>query len=188
MAVENVNGFRMLVEHLAARGHRRIAYLGPSDQSGYQERIEGYRRGIMAVGIPWDSQLVVTSPAITKNRMHGDTSAYLAAIQRILKMRDAPTALMLCDDAWAAWAIRHLATLGVRVPQDLAITGFDDSAAALSVPGGITTVHQDFSRIAEIGTELLVQLIEGRSTTAQSAVVPCSLVVRNSTAGIVTPP
>ncbi|MEO7718888.1 MAG: substrate-binding domain-containing protein [Capsulimonas sp.] len=187
VAVDNVNGFRILVEHLAAHGHRRIAYLGPSNQSDYQERIKGYRLGIVSAGIPWDPHLVITSAAITKNWMHMDTSAYQAAIQRILKMRDAPTALMLGDDAWAAWAIRYLATLGVRVPQDLAITGFDDNAAALSVPGGITTIHQDFYRIAEIGTELLMQLIEGKSPTAQSAVVPCSLVVRNSTARVLTP-
>ena len=88
---------------------------------------------------------------------------------------------MLSTDGWAAWMIEHLRKRGIRVPEDIAVTGFDDAPPARSTPGGITTVRQDFLEMGLLGAKLLMDLVDGAPVESCRVRQPTEMIVRGST-------
>jgi LacI family transcriptional regulator len=184
VAVDNVGGIEMVVAHLVGLGHRRIAWIGPLVGSDFTERLEGYRRGVEAAGLPWTAELVAADEAVASNWFPEYTADYDAAVDRWLALPDPPTAIVLTSDGWAEWTATALRLRGVRVPEDVAVTGFDDIPMAATMAGGLTTVRQDFREIGRRGVELLAALIDGEPYENCRVTLPATLVARASTLGL----
>lgn len=181
VAADNAGGMKLIMEHLTGLGHRRIAYIGPMDESDFVERFQGYLDGLQRANIPVDSTLIANNSAIDDSWPSRGAPEYEAAIGQWLKLSEPPTAIVSTVDTWAEWIISHLRGLGLRVPEDVAVTGFDDIAAASSINGGITTIRQDFSLAGRTGTKLLINLIGGAPAEKCRVTLPVSIIVRGST-------
>ncbi len=171
--IANEDGSRAATEHLIELGHRRIAYVG--DRSGYQtetERLEGYKRALSAAGIEFDAKLAV----------HGDgrPEAAVEAMNGLLKLADPLTAVCCYNDLTALGAMRAIWARGLRVPEDVSVTGFDDLFFAGYLEPPLTTVRQPMRRMGQIAMENLLKLMSGEDSVAQVK-VDAELIVRGST-------
>lgn len=173
---ENIAAAQALVAHLAEQGHQRIAFAGPARRSSnYEDRREGYRRGLTLAGLPYDP---VLEPPLPDNRQPRPSCERL--LRSWLALPEPPTAVMAVNDEWAAALLAVAQELGLQLPQQLAVTGFDDVPAASSLGGGLTTVHQPFRLIGAQATERLLALIGGASVESCRVELSLELVVRRS--------
>ncbi len=180
---DSVGGIVTLVKHLWELGHKRIAYIGAINASDYLDRREGYREGLKAVGLPWDAALEVADARTSSNWTSADTSAYSGALKKWLNLPSRPTAIVAATDLWALFLIQTIREMGMRVPEDIAVTGFDDVPAAGTEFGGLTTVRQSFGEIGATSARCLVSLIDDAPIEQCRVTLPTELIVRASTIG-----
>lgn len=174
--VDAQSGFATLVKHLAARGHRRIAYIGASPVLMLQSvRLAGYRQGLEAVGLPFDETLVVEG---NLTRQGG----YEAA-RRLLELLNPPTAIIGANDLTAIGAMRAAHERGLIVGRDLAVAGFDGIEDAEHTHPPLTTLNQPVYELARRLVEMLHKLIIGEPLTERSILLQPELIVRESTGG-----
>ena len=139
MTIDNFGGARSMMQHLVALGHRRIAFIcGPGRNVDARERLRGYRHTMRELG----AETQETPGHFTEESGH-------AAAVRILAGGPRPTAIFAANDAMAVGALAALAEAGVVVPDEIAVTGFDDIPIARYVAPPLTTIRVD---IAELGS------------------------------------
>jgi len=173
---DNIAASRDIVHHLVGLGHKRIAFLGSTDTSDYLDRAAGYREGLAAAGIPHNPELESTA-----GYLQWSSESVETVIADWLRMSDRPTAIVAISDGLAAQAIETIRRSGLRVPEDIAVTGFDDIPAAAGMQGGITTVHQPFREIGKLAVERLDAMINGAPLAQCRITLPMKLVIRSST-------
>ncbi|MBE3576294.1 MAG: LacI family DNA-binding transcriptional regulator [Limnochordales bacterium] len=167
----DTEGAAQAVRHLLSLGHRRIAYIHGLGGQICQERLDGYRLALSEAGIPFDPQLVEVAD-FTK-------SGGYRAMNRILS-RANPTAVFAASDLMAFGAMECLRDRGLRLPEDMAIVGFDDIDAASHVTPALTTVRQFGDRMGKEAAETLVAFLEGRIEKPHPSLVGTELVIRRS--------
>lgn len=168
VAADDELGARHAVEYLQATGRRRIATItGPSDTSGGRCRLAGYRA---ALGPDVDEDLVA------RGDYYRDSGR--RAMTELLERVPDIDAVFAANDLMAAGALDVLADRGIRVPDDVAVVGFDDSPIARRTDPQLTTMRQPFDRISHEMVRLLVERISGRETA--SVKLPTELVRRAS--------
>lgn len=168
VAADDLEGAREMVAHLRSLGRQRVATVaGPADTPGGVTRLEGYR---LELGDAFDEQLV----------RHGDygRASGETAMRELLEVDPTIDAVFVANDRMAAGAIDALRAAGRRVPEDVAVGGFDDSSIALGTDPALTTMRQPFERISAEMVRLLLQVIEGERPAAIT--LPTELVVRDS--------
>jgi len=170
--INNIDGMRAVVDQVIALGHRRIAYLGAVN--GYQtdtERFAAYREALQAAKIPVSGELVV----------HGDGMPGTAkeVTERLLALDERPTAICCYNDMTALGAMRAIRARGLKIPEDVSVTGFDDLFFSAYTEPPLTTVRQPMRRMGQLAMESLTNLMEGRQAGRQVWVEP-ELVVRGS--------
>ncbi len=177
--VEYRNGIKQAVEHLAARGRRRIAFIGGPPIKTMRifhnlERYAGYREGLQAVGLTYDPKLVVASDyTINGGRL---------AARTLLERPKHPDAFVAASDRMAFGALLEIKARGFEVPKDIAVTGFDDFELAQSADPPLTTVHFPVDELAKQAARLLLARIEGKlAPVITHSPVAVKLVVRAST-------
>jgi DNA-binding LacI/PurR family transcriptional regulator len=171
---ENIGGTAALVAHLAERGHRRIAWLGSSDttNSNFYDRREGYRRGLLTANLAHDLALDLVQ--------NWSREMFRQAIETWVSMPDPPTAIVTPDDDWAAAVGKAVLAHGLRVPEDIAIVGFNDVPDAQGIAGGLTTIRQPLRQMGQMAVEQLMALIAGTSASDCRLTLPTEIVVRRS--------
>lgn len=178
MCVVNADDFRggqLATEHLIDLGHRRIAHLsGSSLVATSAPRIEGYQTALRAAGITPDPSLIVTAN-FTRAGGYTAMKALLG-----LPAEEWPTAVFAGNDLSAQGAMEYLYEQGMRVPEDIAMVGYDDSQTALLTQPPLTSVRMPIYEMALQATELLISLIEDKEITHWQPVLPVSLKVRRS--------
>jgi len=176
VVVDNSGGARQLVEHLIRLGHRQIAHIrGPQQFSTGYDRFRGYRDTLRAHGLPYDPRLVVAGAF-----RYADGRA---AAHRLLAGPIRPTAIFAANDLLALGALEALAEAGVRVPQEMAVVGFDDVEPSSYRAIGLTTMSQRIADMARLAVDLLVERIERGRRDPRQIVLPSQLVVRRSCGG-----
>lgn len=168
VAADDDEGAREMVAYLRGLGRRRIATIaGPADTPGGITRLAGYRDEL---GDAFDEALV----------QHGDYGRESGAAAMELLLRENPDidAVFAANDRMAAGAIEVLLRSGRRVPEDVAVGGFDDSSVAVSTTPQLTTMRQPFTRISAEMVRLLLQTIDGERPAAIT--LPTELIVRES--------
>ena len=165
-----------LMRHLIAKGHRRIAHLaGSLDTSPGALRLQGYREALSEAGIPFDDRLVLQG----KFRREGVSDAVRSLFQSANDCR--PTALFAANDLMAIEAMRALHHLGLAVPGDVAVCGFDNIPGTDVVVPALTTVDQHAQLLGGRAVELLLDRLNRRGPAgARVELVPCSVVMRES--------
>jgi DNA-binding LacI/PurR family transcriptional regulator len=171
--VDGVAAARTATEHLLSLGHRTVTHLpGPQDWWTARDRLRGWREALSAAGAP--------EPPLPPDGDWTPASGYAAG--RALARDPETTAVFAANDDMAIGALRAFAEAGRRVPEDIALVGYDDIPAAAYLSPPLTTVRQDFTTVADRAVEVLTALIEGRPGPAEPAALPVRLVVRASTA------
>jgi LacI family transcriptional regulator len=173
---DNWHGAHLGVTHLLDLGHRRIGMItGRPDLESAYLRESGYRDALAAAGVAVDEELVQLGAF--------DPEVARAAAHRLLTMADPPTAIFAANDLSAMMAMAAAAELGLRVPEDLSLVGFDNvPESALTVPP-LTTVEQPIRQMGHRAMELLVQLIRQQPVHTTHVRLATRLVPRQSTAG-----
>jgi DNA-binding LacI/PurR family transcriptional regulator len=171
---DNRGGARQAVDHLARRGRRRIATIaGPQDMGVGQDRLDGYRDGLRAAGLAGDGDLVEVGDFTEEGGA--------AAMARLLARPGRPVdAVFAASDLMAAGALRALRAAGRRVPDDVAVVGFEDSAVARYTQPPLTTVRQPIEEMGRQATRLLLAKVAGEAA-GMHLVLDVELVVRAST-------
>ena len=173
--VDNVAAAYEAVHHLILLGHRRIAMLQGWGSSSNEARVEGYRKAHVDAGLTVDEALVRPSKAWE------ESGAEQARELLTLTGRRRPSAIFSFNDNMALGALRVARELGIDVPRDLSVVGFDDvDRAALSQPP-LTTVHQPLRTVGERAVDNVIALIKGELPVGHREIVPHRLVVREST-------
>jgi LacI family transcriptional regulator len=169
--VDNIQGAYLAVSHLLKLGRRRIATItGPKNMIAGMDRLQGYRRALEDWCIPFDPALVVEG-------LFTDLSGY-SAIHHLLPYH--PDAIFSASDAMASGALRALHEIDMRVPEDMAVVGFDDIPFAAHTNPPLTTIHQPIQRVGSMAVETLVEIIEQPSTQPRQVILPTELIVRSS--------
>ncbi|MCH0540303.1 LacI family DNA-binding transcriptional regulator [Streptomyces sp. MUM 203J] len=171
---DNVGAGRSAVDHLAGRGRRGIATIaGPQDMYVARCRLDGYRQGLAAAGLPADEDLIVSADSTEEGGR--------AAMRTLLVRRPGLDAVFAASDVMAAGARSALREAGRRVPEDVALVGVDDSVVARHMEPPLTSVRQPVEEMGRVMARALLQEIA--ATTPQDPsqlVLPTSLVVRGS--------
>ncbi|MBE7217077.1 MAG: LacI family DNA-binding transcriptional regulator [Caulobacteraceae bacterium] len=171
VGVDNEAGARAATEHLLAAGRRRIAFVGGADAPEFADRRRGYEAALRASGLAPDPEREL------QTHLSGDDLA--APLMARLEADPEIDAVVCATDMIAVGVVRALLACGRRVPQDVAVTGFDDIAAAALTSPGLTTVRQDLAAGADAMVERLFALAAGRP--AESLEMPAPLVLRDTT-------
>jgi LacI family transcriptional regulator len=174
VATTNREGGHAAATYLASTGRRRIAMInGPLEYGCDQERFEGYRQALEEAGIAFDSRSVEIGADFTE-----EAGAQAAA--RLLASKAPFDAVFVASDLMAVGAMRTLREAGRRVPDDVAVVGFDDIPAAAHAHPPLTTVRQPLYEMGRAATEMVMAAIAGEAIE-QRVELPTSLIVRGST-------
>ncbi|MBG0814555.1 LacI family DNA-binding transcriptional regulator [Planomonospora sp. ID82291] len=168
-AADDREGARQMTRHLVGQGRRRIAAItGPMDTPGGIQRLEGFAD-------------VLGRKAAKRLIEHGDWTQLSgeSAMARLLERVPDLDAVFVASDLMAAGALSTLRAAGRRVPEDVAVGGFDDSSVAATTHPPLTTIRQPLARVAEETVRLLLALIDGERPE-NPVVLPTMLVVRDS--------
>jgi DNA-binding LacI/PurR family transcriptional regulator len=169
---DNRGGAREAVAHLVGRGHGRIATItGPMDMAVGQDRLDGYRDGLRAAGLPADPRLVEGGDFTEESGA--------AAMRRLLEREPGLDAVFAASDLMAAGALRALKAAGRRVPADVAVIGFEDSLTARYAEPQLTTVSQPVEEMGRQATRLLLAKVAGEAA-GMSVILKTELIVRAS--------
>jgi len=176
VAVDNVAGAFAALDHLVRTGRRHIATIaGPHDMPAGIDRLEGYRQGLAAAGIPVDEALVEEGD-------FGQESGQ-RAMAALLRRRPDLDAVFCASDLMAAGALRALKEAGRRVPEDVALVGYDESAIAASTEPPLSSVRQPIEEMGREMARLLLAGIEVKARVPRRVILAAELVVRRSSEG-----
>jgi DNA-binding LacI/PurR family transcriptional regulator len=175
VVVDDVAGGEMATRHLIELGHRRIGFIGdrPPEFSfeWSRDRTHGYERALERARIPMRPEYV----------REGTRSLHVARsiATELLRLPEPPTAIFAASDTQALGVLDAARALGIGVPEELSIVGFDDVEVAAYV--GLTTVRQPLHESGRRGGELLLRALAGRALDAHSELLPLELVARGTT-------
>ncbi|HEC36296.1 MAG TPA: LacI family transcriptional regulator [Anaerolineae bacterium] len=179
--VDNVRGAMTAVRHLLAMGHRRIGMITNASlaYTASRQRLDGYRRALEQAGLSYDESLVQCG--------NFDEESGQAAMETLLECGEPPTAIFVASDMVAMGALRALRDRGLRVPEDVAVVGFDDITAARFVTPALTTVHVPSFGLGWSTAELLIRIIERDPLNQTHVLLDTELVIRRSCGALAGP-
>lgn len=182
IGIEDRKGARSAARHLIELGHERVGIVAfperafDDDQLIFDstvERLAGYREGLDGA---WDEALVFTAPG---NR----PEAGRQTLREMMALDRPPTAVLAMSDALASAVVREATELGVEIPHELSVIGFDDVPLARLTDPPLTTVNQPTELKGELAAGLLLEAVEaGGQTERRRTVLPAELVIRGTTA------
>jgi LacI family transcriptional regulator len=168
-------GADQAMKHLLSLGHTRIAAItGPRGWKATEDRRRGYYAALAAAGIMPDPELEVES--------NFELGGGLVAAEQLLALPKPPTAIFCFNDNMAVGAMQTARKLGVGIPEDLSIVGFDDLEEAEIVTPALTTIRQPLAEMGRIAVSLLMRLLDNQRLEALHVELGTRLVVRESTA------
>ena len=171
----NWNGGLLATRHLIGLGHRRIAVItGPGDILCSRARVDGYRSAHDGVDLQRD-------PSLVRWGAFDAESGYQHA-RELLELPNRPTAIFAGSDYQALGVMRAARELGLHVPEDLSIVGYDNLPITEWLNPALTTVNQPLRRMAEIATEMILAISQGADPAITQIELMTELVVRSSTA------
>lgn len=164
-----------MTKHLIDLGHRDIAFIrGHPDHGAVCNRFEGYKDALADHGIALRSELVAQGFNSVES---GEQCA-----RGLLKLPQPPTAIFAANDDMAAGTLRAAHAMGVRVPGQLSVAGFDDTPIAKQVWPALSTIRQPIKKMAEQATAVLLRQLAVGNTDERALTIDCGLVMRDSTA------
>lgn len=170
---DDVNGAFQAVRHLVSLGHKKIAFInGPSNYMVSFDRLEGYRKALAEAELSYNPNLVRHSDFTQE-------SGY-ETMKEIIDNFSNFTALFAAGDLMAMGAIKAIKEKGLKIPEDIAVVGFDDIPAARFADPPLTTVRQPIYDIGALAAEVLIGILEGRRVKEDHIIMPIQLIIRKS--------
>ncbi len=171
---DNRQGVHQLVVRLYQQGYRRFGFAhGPLAMLPAMERLQGFYSGLWEVGLE-------ANPAwIFEDDFTYDGGRRAAEL--LLRLAERPSVMLFSADLAAIGAMQTFQERGLRIPEDISVTGFDDIDAATIVYPSLTTVRQPMVALGQAAAQLLLQLLHGATTTSQHLTIPTDIILRKST-------
>ncbi len=175
VAADDAQGGRLATEHLIGLGHRRIGVVtGSLRVSATHGRLDGYRRALEEHGLAFDSQLVA------QGLFQQGVETGAKGAERLLSLEKKPTAIFAFSDDLAMGVIQGARGLGLRIPEDLAVVGYDNVTYSAHAHPPLTTVAQNPYAIGATACKMLVDILNGVRPQRTNVLIPVRLVVRDS--------
>lgn len=176
--IENEESFRRILDYLARRGHRRIGHLaGDHTIENFRQRSRGFIRGIQELGLG-DSEPVIVHTGASIAEARSDIAKWLATDPII------PTAFVADNDAIAAGALQAFTEVGLKVPEDISLVGFDNSTIAELTTPGLTTVDVPKHAFGQLAFQMLMEKSTDSFSFTRRVEVGTTLVERGSVRSI----
>jgi len=173
VTIDDILGGTLAAEHLLELGHTRVAVLSePSKVSSSQERVRGFREALIKAGYTLEPTQIRESAA--------DLSSAKKEALLLLREDDHPTGLFCCNDIQAIGALQAAKELGLRVPEDVSIIGFDNTILASVTSPPLTTVAQPIEELGHRAVDLLIEELKDERKEPQKIVLKPELVIRDS--------
>jgi LacI family transcriptional regulator len=173
VSVANRAGARSAIEHLVKLGHKRIGFIsGPSWITTAKERVLGYEEGLSAAGIGVDRGLIQYADF----RQRGGYEA----MRELLRLKKVPSAVFVGSNLMTLGALQAIHEDGIRIPEDLAVVGFDDLPWAVSLNPPLTAVAQPAYQVGLTAARLLLDRLGNRNRAVRNVVLETSLTIRAS--------
>jgi LacI family transcriptional regulator len=173
--IDNLHGAYEAVGHLIRLGHRRIGFIGaPIDHPSISDRLKGYEQALDESGLPRTDQLVA------KDQSDSSVAGGYAAAKRLLRSSSPPTAVFATNDSMAMGAIKAAREIGLGVPDDLAIVGFDDIEVASHTHPPLTTMRVPKEEMGALAVRKIVERIETGGRPSEKTLIAVELVIRGS--------
>jgi len=173
VAIDNISSARDAVEHLLQLGHRRVGMItGPLDIPLSRDRLKGYRQSLLEHDIAVESVLIQEGD-------HSFESGY-NQMNKFLALDKTPTAIFAANDSMAMGAIKAVKAHGLRVPEDVAVVGFDNIQFSEIFEPALTTMAQPLLEMGKRSMELLLKQIKGEPLTKKQLVLDTKLIIRDS--------
>jgi DNA-binding LacI/PurR family transcriptional regulator len=172
---DSQSGSRKATRYLLEQGHRRIGVInGPSSGAvgSLRELLIGHQQALAEANLPFDPCLLA----------HGDYTPQSGEIatRQLLSLAEPPTAIFALNDRMAMGAIHALRQARLRVPEDVAVIGYDDIPAAAHSNPPLTTVRQCSKKLGQVAAQMLFRLINGESVSPKEVILPAELIIRQS--------
>ena len=174
IVLRNVEAIERAAQYLIKTGHRKIGFIsGPLNNLGMRERHAGYERALKHANLAPDPRFTAVGP------LTAESGRELA--RRVLGGATRPTALIAANDLLALGAVKACSELGLRIPQDVAVIGFDDILLAQLITPALTTLRQPQEQIARDSLNLLIQRITGEDlSNPRKLIYDAELIIRES--------
>jgi LacI family transcriptional regulator len=173
VTVDNVAAAKTAVMHLIQLGRRRIGHLtGPMDNPDGYERLIGYKEALEEAGLPIDTNYIARGYFTRVSGYEG--------MKTLLAQESPVDAVFAASDSIALGALQALHEASVRVPNEIAVVGFDDLPSAVNATPQLTTMHQPVFEKGVLAARTLIQMIEGKLQGPQHLILPTELVIRQS--------
>lgn len=172
--VDNVQGGYLICKHVLSEGHRLIGLVtSPKYISSGIDKLAGCKKALAEHGIELDERY------ICKDREFTQQAGYRMT-KRLLRLSRPPTAVMCWNDILAVGAIQAMNEESIKIPQDIALTGYDDSFFAAFTHPGLTTVSQPVYEMGLIACQLLIERITDKDRPTRSVILSPKLIIRES--------
>lgn len=176
VGLEDEQGAYEITSYLLEKGHRKIAFLADNMEGVDYIRYLGHKRAMEEHGLEvQEKDLLIIRPGMLERE---------SSLQELYCLSRNYTAFMFCSDYYAATAMGYFQDRGVRIPEDISFTGFDDNIMARVVRPSLTTVRQDISAKGRLCVENLVNMIQGNEPKEWDVKLPVELVIRDSVRAI----
>ena len=173
VSVDNVEAARTAVSYLINNGHRHIAMIsGYKDVLSAVQREEGYRLAMEEAGLGWDENMIINGDYTYKG---GEKAA-----REFISMKKKPTAIFAISDNMAVGAVKAIKEEGLKIPEDIAVVGFDNTQIASVYDPRITTISQPRYKLGEIAVDLLIKIIKGEKLEKNEYYLDHELIIRES--------
>jgi GntR family transcriptional regulator, arabinose operon transcriptional repressor len=170
---DNFGGGYEMTQHLVKMGHRRIAVVHDFDETSIRDRISGHRKALRDNGIDSDPRL------IQKIKEYGFTEPFSELIKRITHELKA-TAIFAMNDLLAADVYYHADRLGIGIPEDVSVAGYDDLPFSERLKTPLTTIHQPLYQMGREGFNLFMERLQRPGDQYRKVVLPNRLIIRKS--------
>jgi LacI family transcriptional regulator len=169
----NREGALAAMNYLTGLGHRRIGFItGRLELVSACHRLQGYKDGLFASGIPLDDELIQIGDYTTETAV--------GCTRSLLSLDSRPTAIFASNDMSAMGVYQAAEEAGVRIPEDLSVVGFDNIPESAYLQPALTTIDQCVSEMGSLATEMVVKLVKGETLQNNLNFIPTQLVVRDS--------
>jgi DNA-binding LacI/PurR family transcriptional regulator len=172
---DNLTGVRMMINHLVGLGHQRIACITYAPEGTVEhaaDRLTTYYEALATAGISPD-------PSLVRFGAFAPLSGY-EAMRDLLRHKPLPTAVFGMNDTMAIAAMAAIQEAGLRVPEDIAVAGFDDDRLAAFTTPPLTTIHESQREIGQRAGEMLIGLLNDIEPAVANLILPTRLVIRKS--------
>ncbi|WP_319533969.1 substrate-binding domain-containing protein [uncultured Vibrio sp.] len=169
----SLRGGYLAVKHLIESGHKQIGCItGPLIKHQAQMRYEGYKRAMIEAGLEFNSNWIIESDF--------ECEGGYQAFKKMSKRGELPTAIFVSNDMMAMGVINAANELGIKVPEDLSIIGYDDIHIAKFMSPSLTTIHQPKYRLGQAAVETLLRRLNDKAAEAEVVQLEPTLIERNS--------